>query len=308
MKATFSVTGVLFSAALLTASQSGQNPTVFRSGADAVFANVSVLSGRRPVLGLSAKDFEIQDNGVTQTVDDASIDTTTVDVSLLLDLSGSAMAGPFRSRLVDGAKQVLSLLRTGDRAELVVFDSDVRRSLDLMREPPQVSLDKFADGGTRLFDAISAALIERVEPGHRHLIIAITDGIDNQSLVSGAIRKAVIDRSSATVYIAAVSILGRTSNFYFQPAPVNGTVTREVAGDYDYLLKEFTDGTGGEFFDLRPGDSFAESLRGIVDAFRQSYVIRYQPDGVTKQGWHEIEARVKGHRYDVHVRKRYFGG
>src|SRR5687768_17731231 len=62
---------------------------VFRSAADAVTVNVSVRRSNRPVTDLRARDFVVRDNGVTQTVAALVYEKLPVDVTVLLDVSGS---------------------------------------------------------------------------------------------------------------------------------------------------------------------------------------------------------------------------
>jgi hypothetical protein len=77
-----------------------------------------------------------------------------------------------------------------------------------------------------------------------------------------------------------------------------------VAGDFDYLYREIADATSGRFFDIRPGLEFADTLRDELVAFRQRYLLRYQPTGVGGEGWHELSVGVRG--YDVRARRGYF--
>ena len=60
-----------------------QQPT-FRARTDLVSVPVAVMSGREPVTGLTATDFELTDNGVRQTVEAVSSDEVAIDVTLLL--------------------------------------------------------------------------------------------------------------------------------------------------------------------------------------------------------------------------------
>ena len=65
------------------ADQSTQDATpLFRSRATAVSLDVSVRRRNRPVNGLSAADFEVTDNGVTQTVEQAFNNVAPIDVGV----------------------------------------------------------------------------------------------------------------------------------------------------------------------------------------------------------------------------------
>jgi hypothetical protein len=65
-------------------------PPVFRADAESVAVNVAVKRGNNPVSGLTADDFRLYDNDALQRVAAVSMDAVPVDVSFVVDLSGSA--------------------------------------------------------------------------------------------------------------------------------------------------------------------------------------------------------------------------
>jgi VWFA-related protein len=160
---------------------------------------------------------------------------------------------------------------------------------------------RIKEGGTALFDAICAAAMESTEPGRRHLIVALTDGLDTQSFLGRNQRQAILARSNAVVYIVAISVRGRAVNTTVAPG-----VTSEPMGDYDYLLAELTDVTGGELIDFRPGSSFSEPLRQAIAGVRTRYTLWYQPNGVSGTGWHKLVVTVPRRDYDLRARRGYF--
>jgi VWFA-related protein len=272
---------------------------VFRSTTDAVVVDVSVTARGRPVLGLAADDFQLLDNGVPQRIDKVALGEAPVDVSLLLDTSGSAWI--FGNRLVGAANEVRGLLEQGDRAELITFDNQIRRSTVVRTDGRGRVPMRIKDGGTALFDAICAAAMESTEPGRRHLIVELTDGLDTQSFLGRNQRQAILARSNAVVYIVAISVRGRAVNTTVAPG-----VTSEPMGDYDYLLAELTDVTGGELIDFRPGSSFSEPLRQAIAGVRTRYTLWYQPNGVSGTGWHKLVVTVPRRDYDLRARRGYF--
>lgn len=278
---------------------------VFRSSANAVVVDVSVTSGRHPVTDLKTTDFELFDNNVRQTIDEAEVDSAALSISVLLDQSGST-SGLYEDRLLRAARDVTNLIHGDDDAELITFGRDVHRSLSPLADLRALTPPRIGDGGTKLFDAVVAALLERPESGHRRLIIVLTDGLDTRSVIDRSTRKAVLEHSNAVVDMIAISIAGRTSNWHVR-WPENGRLITYAAGDYDYLLREITDATSGHFYDLRPKSDFIDSLRSSIEQFRQRYSLRFRPTGVSTAGWHELTVRVKSGSYDVHARRGYFG-
>src|SRR5262245_57951174 len=108
--------GLALSGVLLHAQQ-----PVFRSSVDSVVVDVAVLSDGRPVVDLTASDFAIEDNGVAQVVADLSRETLPIDVTFVIDVSGS-VAGPMLAALARAIDGVQKRLRPDDRARLVTFN------------------------------------------------------------------------------------------------------------------------------------------------------------------------------------------
>ena len=50
----------------------------------------------------------------------------------------------------------------------------------------------------------------------------------------------------------------------------------------------------------------ATGVQTIADAMGHRYVLRYEPTGVAREGWHRIDARLRGVKGDVHVRRGYW--
>lgn len=185
-----------------------------------------------------------------------------LDVSVILDVSGS-VTGPLEDNLVALQQQIPSALASSDRRELITVDREIRRAVGprewTIEMPPRI-----ADGGTRLFDALLTVALERETAGRRHVIVVLTDGLDTGSLFDRATRVAVLRRAHAIVDLVAISIGGRRSGFMSRFEP------KVELGDYDYLLREITDVTGGRFYDMRPGDSLIDSLQADLDRARSS--------------------------------------
>ena len=52
-----------------------------------------------------------------------------------------------------------------------------------------------------------------------------------------------------------------------------------------------------------------DDVRRVLERFRQSYLLHFQPTGVTDTGWHVLTVRVKGRpQLDVRARRGYFAG
>ena len=87
---------------------------VFHGGADAVLVDVEVLQGGRAVSGLTAADFELRDNNVAQTLDASLSTNVPLDLTMVIDTSGS-VEGKRLDRLKTGVRDTAQWLRAEDR-------------------------------------------------------------------------------------------------------------------------------------------------------------------------------------------------
>ena len=82
-----------------------------------------------PVSGLGAADFTLKDNGVPQTIDAVVVEAVPIDVTLVVDTSGSA-AGAI-ARLLADAQKISGRLRATDRFRLLTIDTYVHQLLPM---------------------------------------------------------------------------------------------------------------------------------------------------------------------------------
>ena len=59
------------------------------------------------------------------------------------------------------------------------------------------------------------------------------------------------------------------------------------AGEVEYV-EQSAARTGGDRHRSRFGDPAVRTFAQILDEFRQSYVLRYSPQGVAASGWHTV--------------------
>jgi hypothetical protein len=282
----------------------------FRSGADAVLVDVSVMAHNQPVISLDRTDFVLTDNGVAQEIDDVGVVKLPIDVSVLVETGNEARFLGLSKTIQHDAALVQSLLQTGDRGSLVTVDSQVRFG----EAPGDPSLR--GERGTRLLDAVCAALMARIDPGRRHLVVAITAGIDTHSLIPPATRTRILSKSESPVYfIGGPPIPIEQSGFRPAPGmlgvsvPAGAVPYGEVVlmGDYSGPLHAIADATGGRYFELRKGDAFLDPLRQAIENFRSQYVLRYRPQGVSTAGWHPLVVKMtKAGDVEVRARKGYW--
>lgn len=286
------VLGFVFGMLALTGVPRAASQQVYRAATDAVIVDVAVLDGNQPVGGLTAKDFSITDNRVTQVVRDASVEQAPLDVTLVIDLSGS-ISPPQLDELVGAIKQVGDVLRPADRCRVVVFAQHVAERAALGPWPVPIDLSERdrLGGMTALFDATAIALLSPPAQNHRKLVIALTDGDENSSVINSA------DLIDAAKYGDSVLDIILAPRQAFANAR------------YATTLSAATEVTGGRQVVLNNSGDIGAALRASIDAMHASYVVRYVLDGVPLKGWHDVNVRVtKRGRFLVRARKGYFGG
>jgi len=285
--------GAILACAVLLGARPG-NPRqqqMFRSRLDLVLVNAAVLSHGSVVRGLSAPDFEVQDNGVPQAVQLVE-GKMPVDVTVLAEASPLTRTPQQFWSAMDAAQRQLN---ADDRISLLTFSVLVHQDvaptlppLDLSRQPVEYG------GEPRLYDALAQALML---PGSRvasHVIVVYTDGIEIRSVLQADSVVAISAKSDARV-IAVVAEINPTAKQYvhIKPSPI---------------LKKLTDATDGRL--IKPGQLASTFISTLAD-IRESYLLGFVPKGVAAKGWHTITVKVtrpEGDKYTVRARRGYFGG
>lgn len=316
-------------AALVMSLAWAQTPT-FRSRADGIPVPVSVMSANRPVTGLTEADFELLDNGVAQTIAVSRLEDLPIDVTIVLDASGS-VKGAALERMKRDVRAIGADLRAGDRVRILTFGDNVQAALPFTAGGAPLTIDRIdAGGATSLYSALAASLIVDPAATRPHLVLALTDGRDNASLLDAGAVLALAGRSNACLYLALVDA-NRPAASAYPPgrAPVGAeetTVLRpEQKGIYEGVsairrtmgpyaggpnlsaLKGIAARTGGVVYEDARDDALPELFRRAISDFRGSYLLSYTPSNIDT-GWHDVSVRVKGRRYVIRARKGYDGG
>jgi hypothetical protein len=264
---------------------------VFRAGSEVVVVDVSVLDRGRSVTGLEAADFEVLDIGRPQQIQDMSIEAMPLEVFLLLDSSSSMEAGAI-ARLRSAPKEMATVLRPGDRLELLEFAG---RAARLSGEGSTAVLPLPDSGLTTLYDSLLAASMQTPDPARRRLLVVLSDGLDTASAIGHSVRWAVLDRSDVVINVL------RIADSYWSRQTSMG----KRLYSYSWPLQEVAERTGGYYFDVRSTDDFTPVLSQSIEQFRRRYVLRYVPNDLSG-GWHELKVTVPRKKYDVRHRRGYF--
>jgi VWFA-related protein len=286
----------------LSTCAAAQEPLTFEVEVDMVRVDVVVTHEGRPLTGLTAADLEVLDNGVPQRVEvvDPGLGQIAAHAILVLDTSGST-AGEKLRKLRAAGHAFVEGLGERDSVDLITFSDDVRlvREEEWGRQAVYEALDQAASGGTTaLNDAIFMALCLGEPSAGRPIILVFTDGVDNVSWLDVEKVQAAARASEAVVYVVleTLQILGRLAR------------DEELVDEATRFLLSVAEDTGGRVWHAKSLDDLRTSFLAVLDEVRSRYLLRYEPQGVTREGWHELNVRLKRGKGDVRTRRGYQRG
>jgi len=283
-----------------------QQVAIFRTTTSKVAVNVSVYSGSKPVAGLSREDFSLTDNGVVQKIESAEAASVPVDLSLVVDVSGSTSEQLLAYRR--DVTEIAQLLRSTDQLRLIAFETGVRELLHLT-SPADVARTRALDSGrtSSVYDGIASALLRQPKSGRRQVILVYTDGVENRSVVNGEQLLAIAKTSEGVVHF----VTPRRLPFIVETdkpcrlgygSEINAAPAAACIGPS--VLEQVASLTGGS---THLGSELSGPFKRLLSEYFNSYILYFDPEGVSSSGWHALEVRVvRGGKYRVEARRGYF--
>jgi len=258
----------------------------FSSKTLAVRVDVLVTDGRNPVAGLTARDFELRDNGVVQRIDLVDAGEVPINAVLALDTSESTK-GQRQADLVAAGDALIGGLKPVDRAALTTFSHAVRSRIALTSDFEAVRGALHAmepRGTTAVMDGAYVALASTLDQAGRFMIVICTDGSDTASWLQTAEVVDVAKRSNAVVYAVTSAEVRRSEG-----------------------LKLLAEATGGQVMTIKSSRELRGTFERILAEFRSRYVLAFTPEGVEPGGFHRLEISVPRRRATVKARAGYVG-
>jgi Ca-activated chloride channel family protein len=279
-----------------------QQVPAFRSGIDLVNVGVTVTDREGGLVAdLGPADFEIQEDGRTQTIsyflagDPVAGAAPNLHVGVLLDVSES-MAGEIGFARTAAIRFLNALERAADMT-VVDFDTEVRVARfsqgDFPRLVERIRRQKVS-GLTALYDAIGVYLDGAAGQDGRTIMLLYTDGGDTRSTLTLRELMELLKASDATVY--AIGSLAHQS--------LSGRLPQER------VLRQIAEVTGGQAFfptDVKELDKVYDQ---VLAELRAQYTIGYLSTNGTRDGaWRKVDVKLnkpgaRGLR--IRARKGYF--
>jgi hypothetical protein len=284
----------------LTAGLAQQQAPTFRATADEVLIDVSVMDGRRPVQGLAAEDFVLVDNGVEQRLSAASLESGPIDVALVVQRAGNSAGLPpvvmpsLDAAVRAAAEDLRSLLIDGDHLDVLPAERGRGPAGALGDFPWTVFRSSILD------ELTAAMMLAPSGAGRRRLVVGVTGGVSDRSVVPESARLEVARRSDAVMHLVSLGDRRQTEAF-----GLGSTGVLTVFGRAALPLEPLSEASGGRTYRVSPNADITDVLGRAITEFRTRYLLRYTPTGVPREGWHDVEVRVTSGGYDVRHRRGY---
>jgi VWFA-related protein len=278
----------------------------FRSGIELVSVDALVMNGRLPVSGLTAGDFELRDNGVAQSIQQVAVEGLPLRVAMSFDIS-SSVEGERLEHLRAAALSIIQRLRPQDRASLSAFSHRLDRLVPLTDDRKELvdAVGRIeAGGGTSLRDAAFAAVALRAEGVGRTLVVLFSDGVDTTSFLSEPDVLRAAERSDVIIYPVGVRTIVRLGPRFDSRL---ATLVAQQDERNMRFLRDLAAATGGRLVVAEGDKDIGAAFARVLDEFNSRYVLAYTPTGVTGQGWHRIDLKLKHKKGTVTARRGYFG-
>jgi len=272
-----------------------------------IFATVRDKN-KRIVTDLKQDDFKLAEDNQDQKIAFFSKEVNLpITLALLLDTSGSEqnMLGAIQEA---GSSFLNRVLRKGDEALIMSFDSDVDLLSDFTDDRAQLSrairrarINSPGGGylggnpgpigspqttGTALYDAIYLASGEKLntEAGRKAIVI-VTDAQDEGSKVRIEEAVEAAQRTDAVVHV--LMVYDRSANFG--------------------AAKKIADDTGGRVISANSEKKLMQAFDEISEELRSQYTLGYYPTNNERDGkFRKIKIEMANRDYKVLARKGYY--
>lgn len=283
-----------------------------------IYASIETRGGRR-VLDLERDDFSVWDEDRRQelvTFERGDLPLTAV---LLVDGSFSMEGAPMVAA-TEGLRSFVSGLGPQDEAKIVLFTDRILAMSDFTAggtPPPDLS-GFVADGGSAVNDHLYLALQWLESRQGRRVVLLLSDGLDNHSVLRSAQVREVAQRAQALIYWARLEKDGRLRQVrpvgpgrrlvYTPTEPGSAWRERDEAQRERDELGRLVRGSGGRIVTLGRSEEIAGSYEEILRELREQYVLGYYPDPTDRDGrWREVRIEVEGHRgLEIRCREGYY--
>ncbi|MDX6382791.1 MAG: Ca-activated chloride channel, partial [Blastocatellia bacterium] len=266
----------------------------------------------RYIPNLKREDFLIYEDGVEQSLSYFASVERPFTVALMLDVSGSTQSQ--LSQIREAANTFVSRLRSSDRMMAITFDGKINvlteaESVSAIRRS-KLHIPAVTDG-TVLYDAVNFALKRMAGIEGRKAIVLMTDGVDQNSVVT--LKSTLNDISEQDVLIYTVQyntlpqlpqrlsvIKNEKARRKIQEKLMKGYATSEP------YLRTLAEKTGGRFYRADDLSDVGPAFEAITAELGVQYSLGYYPKKSSGAGSERgIKVRVRYPNMVVRARDSY---
>jgi VWFA-related protein len=290
---------------VLSATQS----PIFRTATEIVPVHVTVrTNGGAIVRGLTAKDFDVFDNGSRREILTFSSEPVPVSVAILLDRSGSL--DQYASQVARAGDAILDHLLPGDRVSVQTLATDCQpltTDFSLVRRAIAAGLP--SDPGSAIWAGLDRVVSLFPDTTSRRAVLLVTDGENDSG--EGLLRQT--NSASRPVggcrYLTPATPLAMTADGAARHLERDGALLyaigiSERARQFGSTVGRIASRSGGRHYS---GENLAAAFTEIADELHRQYLLGFAAAAADGKA-HEIDVRVKRSGVVVRARKAYFTG
>jgi VWFA-related protein len=288
-----------------------QRSVRFRTGVDLVRLSVTARNQDGQVVrDLKPEEFEVYEDGVIEEVHHFGHEATAISVVLLLDKSGSMMAGDKFMHAKDAVINFVRALKRGDEVEIIAFSDsiDALGGFGLDAKTIERALTRVdIQAGTRLYDAVieGAREIAGADRKDKRALLILSDGQDTGSVASLEKSVEAVRLAEVPTYAIAIEYGGR--GLFPPPTDPLWRPLRSAADLELQPLRRLTDGTGGWTYPVEAAKRCTEICLRVADELRNQYLLAYYPASTQLDGaWRAIEVRTTRPGVTLTTRNGYY--
>ena len=267
------------------------------------------------VRGLTKEEIQVYEDGVKQEIVNFYSAGVPVHVVLLIDISGSTREA--QGEIHRAALGFARSLSQEDQVAIIAFNDTPRLILNWTNDIEKVELalgSIYAKGSTVFNDALYVTfddLLAEVEG--KKAVIALTDGIDTNSMVSPEETMSLALRSESMVYVVSkleeywAGAIAARMEYQARSRLVPTELTDPFILSAKRFLERLAQQTGGKVLDTQAFRSLTDVYRQVAEELKNQYYISYTPSNILKNGqWRQVEVRARQPGVVVSTRPGYY--
>ena len=281
----------------------GDDTLVIRVSSEFVVLDALVENKKTGALigSLGAKDFQLSEDDVPQTITYFSHDQLPLSVVFLFDLTQTVR--PVLKPLAEGAREILGHLKPHDEAAIMVFSShtellqDFTTDRSLAASAVEKASQMKSDDGTfiheDMYEAVEQATKSTV-PGSRRVLVWLTDGTSNlensltQKLIGKQAPAHLHTKAEATDKllrsgVAVSALIEKSAETDAFVIALDASPLAFIGGARLGDVKRYAEATGGPVLDTSKKE-VAAKLALLIDQLRNRYTLGYKPATSKPQG------------------------